>query len=99
MASEGVTIRLQKDMAQLQQEMAQLQADLDAKMDARFKDFHEEFKVDMQSQLYSLLEQFLGQPQATSATSSGPNKGKGILGEPPLAFPLRSLSFSRHSQI
>ncbi|KAA3468827.1 Retrotransposon gag protein [Gossypium australe] len=83
MASEGVTTRLQKDMARLQQEIV----DIDVKMDGRFKDFQESFKNDIRTEFYYLLEQLLGQPQTLGAANFRQRKDKGILGEPLPGFP------------
>lgn len=89
MANDGVTTRLQKEMSQLQQELSQLRTDMDAKLDTRLKEFQERFKGDMRSELYSVLEQFLGQPQHESPSSTLQRKGKGILGESLPSFPPR----------
>lgn len=61
MAMDDMMTQLQKEMGQLQQVLAQLQVDINAQMDTRFKEFQEGFKGDMKFELYSLLEQFLGQ--------------------------------------
>lgn len=38
-------------------------------------------------ELYSILEQFLRQPQATGVANTAQDKGKGILGGSPHGFP------------
>ncbi|KAG8488175.1 hypothetical protein CXB51_018702 [Gossypium anomalum] len=86
MANDGVTTRPQKEMSQLQQELSQLRTDIDAKLDTRLKEFQEGFKGDMRSELYSVLEQFLGQPQHGGPSSILQRRGKGILGESPPGF-------------
>ncbi|KAK5846697.1 hypothetical protein PVK06_002994 [Gossypium arboreum] len=102
MDTGGVTIRLQKEISQLQQELSQLRVNINAKIATRFKEFQDGFKGDMQAELYSLLEQFLGQTQhlGVGSFSSGQGKGKGLLGESPLRFPPRkSLAQSRKSKL
>ncbi|KAH1115171.1 hypothetical protein J1N35_008549 [Gossypium stocksii] len=79
MDTDGVTIRLQKEIGQLQQELSQLRVNINAKMDTQFKEFQDGFKGDMWAELYSILEQFLGQPQHIGVESSGQGKGKGLV--------------------
>ncbi|TYH63319.1 hypothetical protein ES332_D07G183600v1 [Gossypium tomentosum] len=87
MATDGITTKLQKEMGQLQQELSQLRVDIDAKLDTRLKGFQEGFKGDMRFELYSVLEQFLGQPQHGGTGSINQSKGKEILGKSPPGFP------------
>ncbi|KAH1082960.1 hypothetical protein J1N35_022721 [Gossypium stocksii] len=88
MANEDVATRMQKDIRSLQHELTQLQVEfsqLDTKIDARLKDFHESVKSEVCSKLCSefcsLFEEYFGQPATTVVLVS--NKGKGILGGTP----------------
>ncbi|MBA0655615.1 hypothetical protein Goklo_008082 [Gossypium klotzschianum] len=96
MANGGVTIPLQKEMGLLEHEMSQLQLEfikLDTKLESRFKDLRDEFKGEIRSELHSLFEQYFGQ-SATSAHGMVQDRGKGILGTPPLGFHPRTVYLS-----
>ncbi|KAK5833181.1 hypothetical protein PVK06_016996 [Gossypium arboreum] len=64
MATDGVTLRQQKEIGLMQQELLQLKKEftqLDAKIDSHLKDFHEEFKCELISELHSFFYQYLTQ--------------------------------------
>ncbi|TYI32586.1 hypothetical protein ES332_A04G074800v1 [Gossypium tomentosum] len=94
MAVEGVSTRIQKELGMMQEELTQLQAEfsqLDARIDARLKDFQEglksevrsEVQSELRSELHSLFEQYFGQVPPVPITGLASGKGKGILGSPP----------------
>lgn len=61
--------------------------DIDVKMDVRFKDFQENFKSNMRTELYSLLEQILGAVKNPSCCWFKAEQRQGNLREPSLGFP------------
>ncbi|KAK5840355.1 hypothetical protein PVK06_009252 [Gossypium arboreum] len=80
---------MQKDMRLMQQELTQLQtnlAQMDARMESRFKEFHENVKVGIHIELQKFFEQRIGHatPPTQGQTS---DKGKGVLGGTPPRFP------------
>ncbi|KAG8480509.1 hypothetical protein CXB51_024639 [Gossypium anomalum] len=99
MAVEGESTRMQKELGLLQRELTQLQvefAQLDARIDARLKDFQEgiksevrsEVRSELRSELNSLFEQYFGQNPPITVAGVATGKGKGILGSP-LGFSAR----------
>ncbi|KAA3472231.1 Retrovirus-related Pol polyprotein from transposon 297 family [Gossypium australe] len=99
MVGDGVTTRMQKELGLMQGELTQLQVEfsqLDAKIDARLKEFQEgiksevrsEVRSELQSELHSLFKQYFGQSPPVLITGAGMAKGKGILGSPP-GFPVK----------
>ncbi|KAH1115066.1 hypothetical protein J1N35_008444 [Gossypium stocksii] len=89
MAGEGVTTRLQKDIGVMQkdiglmqQELTQLQTDLtqmDARIEYRFKEFHETIKVGIRTELQNFFVQHVA--RATPPTEGqASNKRNVVLG-------------------
>ncbi|KAK5838446.1 hypothetical protein PVK06_007176 [Gossypium arboreum] len=97
MAGDGVSTRLQKEVGGLHQEVSKLQEEivrLETKMEARFQEFKDEFRGDLQA----LLGQYFGPPPTGPTAHSTTNKGKGVLGAP-LGSCLKSPSFHRRQWI
>lgn len=82
-ANKRVFTRLQKEMSQLQLEFSQL----DAKLDARFKEMQAKLKGEIRSELQFILDQYLELPSPVLTPSLPQDKGKRILGGQPLGFP------------
>ncbi|KAK5834263.1 hypothetical protein PVK06_018140 [Gossypium arboreum] len=85
MVTEGITTRLQKDMALKQNELTLLQAKfnhLDTMIDAHLKDFQEGIKnkvcSGLHSKIHSLFEQYFDQIPTIVVIGLVSNKGKGI---------------------
>lgn len=103
MANDGINMYLQKNKGLLQHEFSQIDSKLDTKLDSRFKDFREEFKGkirrEIKSELHFFFEQYFGQ-SSTNVHGMGQDRGKGLLGTPPLRFPSKdSLAMSPTAEV
>ncbi|KAK5794986.1 hypothetical protein PVK06_036240 [Gossypium arboreum] len=87
MIVEEVTTKVQKELGMMQGELAQLQvkfSQLDARIDARLKDFQEglksevrsEIRSELRSELHLLFEQYFGQVPPVLVTGLASRKGR-----------------------
>ncbi|KAH1072731.1 hypothetical protein J1N35_025059 [Gossypium stocksii] len=68
-----------KEVTQLQVEISRW----DTKLNSRLKEFRDEFRGEIEVELQTLFEQYLGHQPSVLVTSSSQYKRKGILGGPP----------------
>ncbi|KAK5818642.1 hypothetical protein PVK06_023585 [Gossypium arboreum] len=87
----GVAFRKKIEVAQLKIELSQW----DAKLNTRLKELRDDSLGEIKSELQNLFEQYLGNPPSIRIVGAQEDKGKSILGGPPLGFlPKETLTVS-----